>query len=62
MHDNFLNAAHHDFLPSSGTLDTEGVDLRVKTGRGTTFPSPIGLSSGLSTDGRGIDSIMAASG
>ena len=48
-------------LPPSGVL--EGADLRVKTKRpGVTFPSPIGLSCGLLTDGRGIDSIIEASG
>ena len=35
--------------------------MHVK-GRGITFPSPVGLGSGLLTDGRGIDSIMEASG
>lgn len=61
MHQHFLIAADYNLLPPSGTL--EGADLRVKTNRrGVTFPSPIGLSSGLLIDGRGIDSIIEASG
>ena len=59
MHTNFLMAADHELLPSSGPLDTQAVALK---GRGISFPSAVGLSSGLLTDGRGIDAIMETSG
>ena len=36
--------------------------MRVKTVNGATFPSPIGLGSGLLIEGRGIDSIISSSG
>lgn len=51
-----------DLVPPSAIVDTNGFDMRVRTKRGITFPSPIGVASGLLTDGNGIDAIMAASG
>jgi len=36
--------------------------MRVKTKRGVTFPSPVGVSSGFLTDGCGIDAILGATG
>ena len=62
MHQQFLICASNEFVPSSGTLEANGIDLRVKTGKGATFPTPIGLGNGLLLDGRGIDAILSASG
>ena len=65
MHDNFILAADHGFLPSSGKLETENVDLRVLETlkyRGVAFPTPIGIGSGLLINGSGIDNIFSASG
>ena len=65
MLENFIMAADHGFLPSSGTLETGDVDLRVKETlkhRGYAFPSPIGIGNGLLTKGIGVDNMLLASG
>jgi len=36
--------------------------LRVKTKRGLTFPSPVGVGCGLLVDGSGVDAILGATG
>lgn len=62
MLEQFLICASNEFIPSSGILESNGTDLRVKTAKGITFPAPIGLGNGLLVDGRGIDAILSASG
>ena len=62
LHNKFLIAAKLDIVPPSAPIDTKGLDLRVKTKRGVTFASPIGLASGLLDSGCGSDSIFSATG
>ena len=62
LHFYFLQACKLDMLPPSGPVDTKGLDMRVKTKRGITFPSPVGVASGFLIDGSGIDAIIAATG
>ena len=60
MHQQFLICASNEFVPSSGTLEANGIDLRVKTGKGATFPTPISyLSRRLSTRRKDLQSLRA---
>lgn len=48
-------------LPNHKILN-ESKSLVVSTNRGLEFPSPIGLSDGVSLDGRGIDGLLDSFG
>ena len=59
-----MKAAEWDLLPywHEPESGSKGVSLAVKTSRGHTFASPVGIGAGLCIDGQGIDAMIRASG
>ena len=62
LHFYFVQACKMNLIPPAGPIDDKSLDMQVKTKRGITFPSPVGVASGFLIDGNGVDAIMAASG